>query len=128
MKKLDPLYIMLLSLVVLIVSIVLFNKSINSVKQTQDELISINNIALSYSQMKKDWGSSQHTIKTMDKIIASVGIKTIDKKITNKKIKIKIDKLSLKKIDKFINKILNEKLNILKLNISGTSLDLEVGM
>jgi len=128
MKKLDPLYIMLLSAVVLVVSIVLFNKSISGVEKSQSELININNIALSYSQMKKDWGNSQHTIKVVDKMIASVGIKILDKKITKKKIKIKIDKISLKKIDKFVNKILNEKLNILKLNITNNSINLEVGI
>ncbi len=128
LKKIDPLYVLLLSIAVLFVSIVSFNKSKINMQNSQDELINLHAIASNYSQMKKDWGSSEHTIKIIDNIITSVGINTLDKKITEKKITIKIDKLSLQKIDKFVNKILNEKLNILKLNISGTSLELEVGM
>ena len=128
MKKLDPLYVILLSIVVLIVSIILFNSSIKKLNKSQDELKNISLIAINYSNMKNDWNDKKNTIIKIDQIIRSLKIKRIDKKITNKKIKIKIEDVSSNNLDKFINKVLNKKLNILKLDITNNSINLEVGI
>ncbi|MBT4708403.1 MAG: hypothetical protein HOJ96_01930 [Campylobacteraceae bacterium] len=128
MKKLDPLYVILLSIVVLIVSIILFNSSIKKLNKSQDELKNISLIAINYSNMKNDWNDKKNTIIKIDQIIRSLKIKRIDKKITKKKIKIKIEDVSSNNLDKFINKVLNKKLNILKLDITNNSINLEVGI
>jgi len=128
MKKLDPLYVILLSIVVLIVSIILFNSSIKKLNKSQDELKNISLIAINYSNMKNDWNDKKNTIIKIDQIIRSLKIKRIDKKITKKKIKIKIEDVSSNNLDKFINKVLNKKLNILKLDITNNSISLEVGI
>jgi hypothetical protein len=128
MKKIDRLYMLIFSVTLLLISIISYNLSFNNLKTLEVELIDINNIGIEYSNTKKDWGDRKQSILTIEKIIKSTNLKTIDKKILKNKIKIKIENVSLKTMDKFVNKILNAKLNIIKLNITKNSVELEVGI
>jgi hypothetical protein len=99
-----------------------------SLIQSHKELNNIQNTAVSYSNIKNNWGDKKYTIKLVDNIIKSININVTTKKISKHKIMIQINKISSSKLDKFINKILNEKLNIVKLKITKNTISLEVGI
>ena len=127
-KKIDPLYILVFTILLFVLSIILFNNSKKELNSSQLELENVSKKGLDYYNLKNNWQNRNNTIKIIDNIIQVVKLKQIDKKILKKKIKIKFKSNSSKKIDKFINKILNQKLNILKLDINKNSVDLEVGL
>ena len=127
MNKINPLMLLLLSATIFVSSLVLLKQSKEELIQTSSELTEFHRLSNKYQNLKTSWDQKKNTIKLIDKIIKNTRLKNVDKKIEKKRVIIKISNESLKNIDKFINKLLNEKLNILKLNITQNSVELVVG-
>ncbi len=127
MNKIDPFTVLLLAVAIFLSSFVLLKQSNEELIQSNIELKEFNIVANEYINLKSTQKTKNKTLKLIDKIIKSLGVKNVDKKVQDKNILVKLNNISLKKIDKFTNKILNQNLNILKLNITKNSVELVVG-
>ncbi|MEA3314816.1 MAG: hypothetical protein U9Q30_03020 [Campylobacterota bacterium] len=127
MKKINPVTLLLLLIMLFMVSALLLKKSNQELKDLTDELNNVKIISKEYSTLKRSWNDKKQTLKTLDKIIKDSKIKNLSKDVKNKKITINIPNSSLKKISKFSNKILNSNFIILKFKITKTSLYIEMG-
>lgn len=126
MKKIDPLYILLLSFVLVVV---LDMQVISSKKEIKENVVYLNDvtsIAKNFKQLNEDWSDKKQTIKKIEKIITSSGIKNFSKDQGENKIKYTFENINIKKMDELANKIFNEKLNIIKFDIEEKNLSFEV--
>ncbi|MEA3513309.1 MAG: hypothetical protein U9R37_06880 [Campylobacterota bacterium] len=126
MKKIDPLYILLLSFAILIVSIISLSDSKQELFNTQNEYKEFVKLSSQYSGLKNSW-QSKNIDKKIEKVLKQSNIKKYDLSKTKNSIKIVVDDEPLNKLDKFINKILNDSFEIKKLDISDKKIELEVG-
>ncbi|MEA3384303.1 MAG: hypothetical protein U9Q20_06510 [Campylobacterota bacterium] len=127
MNKINPITVLLLSITIFLSSITLLKDSNKELKDSNKELKEFVSLSSKYNTLKTSWDKKVKTIDLIDKIIKSTRIKNIDKKVEKKKIIIKFENNSPRDTDKFVNKILNEKINIEKLNITSSSVELVVG-
>ena len=126
MSKINPIVLLLLSTVILLSSFILLKQSSIDLTQNNYSLDKFQLLSREYNGLKKSWDKKEDTEKLLNNIIKSLGIKDISKEVKNKKIIVKFKNNSLSKIDKFVNKILNNNFNILKLNITQNSVELEI--
>jgi len=127
MKKLNPVTVLLVMIMLFMVSALLLKQSNQDLKNLTAQLNNVKVISKQYSILKKSWDNKKQTLESLDKIIKSSGIKNLSKEVKNKKITIDIPDSSLKQISKFSNKILNGNFIILKFKITKNSLYIEMG-
>jgi len=127
MKKINPMTIVLISLLFAVLSLVLLKQSTTKLKEQNSILIDTKTIANQYSSLKKSWNNPKQISKIINKIKRQLRLKKLSIVDNKKKITITIKNETLNNINKFINKICNANLIILKLNITKDSVYLEIG-
>ena len=127
MKKINPMTIVLISLLFAVLSLVLLKQSTTKLKEQNSILIDTKTIANQYSSLKKSWNNPKQISKIINKIKRQLRLKKLSIVDNKKKITITIKNETLNNINKFINKICNANLIILKLNIKKDSVYLEIG-
>lgn len=129
MKKLniDPLFLLLSSIVLFVLSIYILNTTYSKKTKSFDEFKNNSVIIKKYNNLKNTWAKKDIQVKKINQLIKRLNIKNANITQNANKIKVKI-KSDINKIDRFTNKLLNEKLNITKLKITKDELSFEVGL
>ncbi len=126
-KKINPIFLLLGSIFVLLISVVLFFSAINNIKKKEINYQNYKKLALEYNEVFSSWSDIQKQKIIMEKLIKSSNINNAEIVYKNKQIKVKVSNITTQKIHDFTNKLLNKKLNITKLIIKENFLEIEVG-
>ena len=128
MKNINPLFLLIASLIVLFIAIFSFNKAQKQLLIEQEEYQEFKQLSLRYNKQRDTFSNGTNIIKRIQKLLLNSNIRNAEILHKNKKITIKISSLNINLVQKFINKILNERFNIIKLNIIQDKITLEIGV
>ncbi len=129
MKRLNPLYIILLFVTFAFLS---FYTSSNQKEAYIEKLNEVKNLqikALEFRNLVNTWRNEKYINSTLDEILRSqiFANQQIIRTSTKEAIKIRIHSVNPQVLDTFLNKILNKQLIIKKLELNTNFIDLEVG-
>jgi hypothetical protein len=129
MKRLNPLYIILLFVTFAFLS---FYTSSNQKEAYIEKLNEVKNLqikALEFRNLVNTWRNEKYINSTLDEILRSqiFANQQITRTSTKEAIKIRIHSVNPQVLDTFLNKILNKQLIIKKLELNTNFIDLEVG-
>lgn len=130
MKRLNPLYIVLLFLTLVVVSFVLVIKEKDIYMQKIKDMNTLEVKAKEYKNLSQFWKNQKFIEKTIDEILKNSMLKNekITKTSTKESIKIKIESSNPQVLDNFLNRFLNKQLMIKNLEIDKNFINLEVGL
>jgi hypothetical protein len=130
MKRLNPLYLVLLSVSIFLLSLFLLRQEKELVNKQQKEYELLSLKSKEYMNLKSTWDNEEYVLKTLDFILSNKSFK--NKRVlrvrVNNTIKIKLESKDPMALNKFLNMVLNKKLNIKKLSLNKTYISLEVGV
>ena len=130
MNRINPLYLIALSLTIVFISFYLLNNEKISFIEKKDELSSIKQKAKEYKSYKDSWRNEKFVDKTLNSILKNrqfFNQKVLRAKTKNS-VKVKIQSSNQKILNAFLNKILNKKLIIKKLEIDKSFINVEIGI
>jgi hypothetical protein len=130
MNRINPLYIIALTLTILFISLYSLNNEKTSFNEKKDELSLIKQKAKDYKWYKKSWTNESFVDKTLDDILKNrqfFNQKVLRAKTKNS-VKVKIQSTDQNILNLFLNKILNKKLIIRKLEIDKSFINIEIGI
>jgi len=129
MKRLNPLYIILLFLVIAFISIFMLKEQKNILTQKVNELANFEVKTKDFKDLKASWTNKDFINRNLDLILKNRMF--VNQKIlradTKDSIKIKIESNDPKVLDSFLNKILNKEFIIKGLEVEKTFINLEIG-
>jgi hypothetical protein len=129
MKRLNPLYIILLFLVIAFISIFMLKEQKNILTQKVNELANFEVKTKDFKDLKASWTNKDFINRNLDLILKNRMF--VNQKIlradTKESIKIKIESNDPKVLDSFLNKILNKEFIIKGLEVEKTFINLEIG-
>lgn len=130
MKRLNPLYVILLFLTILIISIFSLNKEKNNFKEKSQEYSTFKIKAKEYKNLKEQWLNEKFVNETLDQILKNkmFSNQKILRATTKDLVKVRIESDDPKILDSFLNKILNKQLELKKLEIEKRFINLEIGI
>lgn len=130
MKRLNPLYIVLLFLTLVVVSFVLVIKEKDIYMQKIKDMNILEVKAKEYKNLSQFWKNQKFIEKTIDEILKNSMLKNekITKTSTKESIKIKIESSNPQVLDNFLNRFLNKQLIIKKIEIDKNFINLEIGV
>lgn len=130
MKRLNPLYIVLLFLTLVVVSFVLVIKEKDIYMQKIKDMNTLEVKAKEYKNLSQFWKNQKFIEKTIDEILKNSMLKNekITKTSTKESIKIKIESSNPQVLDNFLNRFLNKQLIMKKIEIDKNFINLEIGV
>lgn len=130
MKRLNPLYIVLLFLTLVIVSFILVIKEKDIYMQKIKDINALEVKAKEYKNLSQFWKNQKFIEKTIDEILKNSMFKNekITKTSTKESIKIKIESSNPQVLDNFLNRFLNKQLIMKKIEIDKNFINLEIGV
>ena len=130
MKRLNPLYIILLFVTFAFLSFYISSNQKESYLEKLNEVKTLQAKALEFKSLVNTWTNEKYINNTLDEILKSqiFANQQITKTATKESIKIKIQSANPQVLDTFLNKILNKQLIIKKLELNVNFIDLEVGI
>lgn len=130
MNRINPLYLIALTLTVLLISLYSLNNEKRSFIQKKDELILVKQKSKDYKSYKESWNNESFVNKTLDDILKSrqFSNQKVLRAKTKNSIKVKIQSTDQNILNTFLNKILNKKLIIRKLELEKSFVNVEIGI
>jgi len=133
MKRINPLHIGLLLVVILLFLIVQLNSTKSDLQDVSNEYASTKQLVSKLSSLKSIYGDKNKIKKALKKVLDQKSLKSanITEKSTKKGIALSSPSMSKKALDTLMSKILNgsynvSKLKIKKLSDEKVSLDMEI--
>lgn len=130
MKRLNPLYILALLMVILFISFSLLNEQKGAYELSEQELNNISTLSKDYKNLRASWDNEKYVNQTLDSILKSRSFrnkKSLKVKV-NKAIKVKLESSDPRDLNRFLNKVLNKKLLLKKMTLEKNYISLEVGV
>jgi len=130
MNKLNPLYILLFFITLLILSYIQLNIVKKDYEKISSKYENFKIDANNFKEYKKTWFNQNRVTKKLDNIVKSTSFRKekILKAENSNIIKVKIESSSPIVLSKFLNRVLNEKFIIKKLDIKKRSILIEIGV
>ena len=130
MNRINPLYLIELTLTILLISLYSLNNEKKSFIEKKDELILIKQKSKDYKSYKESWNNESFVDKTLDDILKSrqFSNQKVLRAKTKDSIKVKIQSTDQNILNTFLNKILNKKLIIRKLELEKSFVNVEIGI
>lgn len=130
MKRLNPLYIVLLFITILFISYWQLNNVKEEFASKNSEFENIQIKAKEYTSLKSQWSNKEYASKTINQIIKNKLYSTEKVLIAEvgNSIKVKVQSTNSKVLEDFLNKVLNKPLNIKNLNMTKDFISLEVSV
>ncbi len=128
MKKITPLNILFINILVLFLVLLLYSYTNSDIKNITKEYIEYKSLSVNYKNSKNSFYRKQEVENKIKKILRQLRIKNAIIKKSGKKLNIQIKKISLSKKDKLLNKVFNEKFIIIKFKIEKNNFLLELGL
>lgn len=128
MNKINPLFLLSATIVVTFIAFYSYFQAQNKFVTSKQDLESFGVIAKNYASLNSAYQDKKKILKRLETIIKKSNIKNANMTKGEKKITLKIDKANSTQIEKVVNKLLNEKFNIVKIQVNETSLFIEIGV
>lgn len=130
MKRINPIYILGLIIVLFIGSYTSLNNKKEEFRNSTKEINTLSKKAKNYKDYKDTWFNEKTIIKRVDSIIKNPSFRKekILKSQTENKIRIKMESQNPRILNRFLNRMLNEKFIFKKLDIQKSSITLEIGL
>ena len=130
MNRLNPLYLILLSLTIVFVSFFSLSNEKKFYLEKVDESKLLQQKASEYLSFIGHWKDEKFINKTIDDILKNSLFKNeqITKTTSKESIKIRIESSNQQVLDNFLNRFLNKQLMIKNLEIDKNFINLEVGL
>ncbi len=130
MKRLNPLYLILLFLTIAFISFYVLSNKKKEYLEKLSEYNSFSQKAKEYNSLKSQWTNESFVTQTINKIIKNNAFS--NEKIlfaqNGNLVKVKIESNNPKVLDNFLNKILNQPIVLKKLDIKKDSINIEVSV
>lgn len=129
MKRLNPLYIILLFVTFAFLSFYISSNQKEAYIEKLNEVKNLQIKALEFRNLVNTWRNEKYINSALDEILRSqiFANQQITRTSTKEAIKIRIHSVNPQVLDTFLNKILNKQLIIKKLELNTNFIDLEVG-
>ena len=130
MNRINPLYLIALTLTILFISLYSLNNQKTIFTEKKEELKVIQEKSKNYKSYKESWNNESFVDKTIDNILKNrqfLNQKVLRAKTKNS-LKIKIESTNPNILNIFLNEILNKKLIIRKLEIEKSFINVEIGI
>ena len=124
----NPIFLILSSLFILGISLFSISGEKINYKIQKEQFIKFNKLASKYAQYQQNFTNKNAIVKRIEKIISSSKISNSNIYQDKKSITVKLNNLKVNQIDKFINTILNQRFNIVKLEITTNKIIVEIGI
>ncbi|MGJ0372894.1 hypothetical protein NG764_10790 [Aliarcobacter cryaerophilus] len=130
MNRINPLYVVGLSIVLVIISFIYLSNEKVFYNTKVEQLNELEIKFKEYYEVSTYWKNEKYVKETIDHILSnsSFSNENINKVVTKEHIKLKLESSSEQTLDIFLNMILNKELIINKLEIKRDSIYLEVGL
>ena len=128
-NRINPIYIVLLLIILVFVSYSLVNTEKNNRVINNNQLSVTLKKVDEYNEYKKNWYNKEKVLSELNLILKSSSFKNKKqlKVETKNTIKIKLESANSKDLTKFLNKILNNKFLINKLELNKNFVFIEIG-
>ena len=130
MNRINPLYVVGLSIVLVIISFIYLSNEKVFYNTKVEQLNELEIKFKEYYEVSTYWKNEKYVKETIDHILRSSSFsnENINKVVTKEHIKLKLESSSEQTLDTFLNMILNKQLIINKLELKRDSIYLEVGL
>lgn len=130
MKRLNPLYVLLLCGTFFIISIVALNNKKALFEETNQQYINLKTKAKEYKTLLSDWKNEKNIEASLEQILKNRVMQNakITKSKTSNYLSLRIESNEAKVLDYFLNKVLNKSFIIKKLEINKNYIDLQIGV
>ena len=130
MNRINPLYLIALTLTILFLSLYLLNNEKVSFEEKKVELNLIKQKSKDYKSYKESWTNEAFVSKTLDNILKNrqFSNQKVLRAKTKNTVKVKIQSSDQNILNAFLNRILNKKLIIRKLEIEKSFINVEIGI
>ncbi len=130
MNRINPLYVVGLSIVLVIISFIYLSNEKVFYNTKVEQLNELEIKFKEYYEVSTYWKNEKYVKETIDHILSSSSFsnENINKVVTKEHIKLKLESSSEQTLDTFLNMILNKQLIINKLELKRDSIYLEVGL
>ncbi|AYJ81204.1 hypothetical protein AN286_10385 (plasmid) [Aliarcobacter cryaerophilus ATCC 43158] len=130
MNRINPLYVVVLSIVLVIISFIYLSNEKVFYNTKVEQLNELEIKFKEYYEVSTYWKNEKYVKETIDHILSSSSFsnENINKVVTKEHIKLKLESSSEQTLDTFLNMILNKQLIINKLELKRDSIYLEVGL
>lgn len=130
MNRINPLYVVGLSIVLVIISFIYLSNEKVFYNTKVGQLNELEIKFKEYYEVSTYWKNEKYVKETIDHILSSSSFsnENINKVVTKEHIKLKLESSSEQTLDTFLNMILNKQLIINKLELKRDSIYLEVGL
>ena len=130
MNRINPLYVVVLSIVLVIISFIYLSNEKVFYNTKVEQLNELEIKFKEYYEVSTYWKNEKYVKETIDHILSSSSFsnENINKVETKEHIKLKLESSSEQTLDTFLNMILNKQLIINKLELKRDSIYLEVGL
>lgn len=128
MKNINPLFLTISCIMILFIAIFSQDSAKNNLELQKKEFEEFKLLAVKYKTQKQSWSDKKVITNTIQKILKSSGIKNANIIQKDKLIIVQMVSLNITQIQKFINNLLNEKINIKKLDLTNNKIILNIGL
>lgn len=126
MNKINPLYILLLFVCITLISFVSLGNIKNDYKISNEELYVFSQNAREYNLIKNSWINKNEIKNRAKNVLRYFSSKDYDKSENKNSINIKFKTFNKKILSKFLNKILNQKFIFTKLEITQSTVLVQI--
>lgn len=126
MNKLNPLYILLLCIIISLISFFKLSEIKNEFINSSNNLIIFTKNAREYNDLKNSWLNKNEIKKRVNNLLRNFKSSNYNKNEKKTYISIEFKSINKKKLSKFLNKLLNQKFILNKLVIKENSIFVQI--
>ena len=130
MKRLNPLYIILLFVTIVFISFFMLNEEEKNFNEKIKNLNSFESKTKDFKELKTSWSNKEFVNSNLDLILKNrmFSNQKVLRVATKDIVKVKIESSDPKVLDNFLNKILNKQFIIKRLELQKSYISLEIGV
>lgn len=130
MNRINPVYVLIGLFIIAFLSFVMVSSKKSEFERETQSLFTFKQKAKVYSDLSENWNNADKIKDTLNKVLNNSKFKQLNISRVDKdnSIKIKFSTKDPRIVDSFVNKILNEKLQIKRLDVTLFDVSLEIGV
>jgi len=128
MKNLNVLFILGSSAIIFLIALYTFGESKKSLEMKKSEFLAYEGSALKFHNYYENYSNLEGVENKLKTILTKLNIQKFDMTRDNKTVLLYVENISTGTLGELLNELLNQKLNIIKLDIKKDKIIVEVGI
>lgn len=128
MIRLNNFFILASSIAIFLIALYIFSESKENLQMKKSEFIGFESAASKFHNYYENYSNQSAIEERLKKIITQLNIQKFDMTTDGKTILLYVESISTTTLNELLNAILNQKLNIVKLDIKKDKVIVEVGL